>query len=138
VGLNHSSEHHHHMYKCIVLGITLEKLNGPGYGTNVHIFILGSCNILSFTNISLSSIEVYPCYAFLDLEIFRQFTMRFVITTPTTCLMRCLWNLVYCEKAYSRSDRFFLLILKFANIRCFILIKCSEQKTRFKKYVIMS
>jgi hypothetical protein len=45
------------MYKCIVLGITLEKLNGPGYGTNVHIFILGSCNILSFTNTSLSMWE---------------------------------------------------------------------------------
>jgi hypothetical protein len=43
------------------------------------------------------SIEIYPCYASLDLEILRQFTMRFVITTPPTCLMRCLWNLVYCE-----------------------------------------
>jgi hypothetical protein len=41
----------------LVLGITLEKLNGLGYGTNVHIFILGSCNILSFTNISLSMWE---------------------------------------------------------------------------------
>jgi len=28
-------------------------------------------------------------------------------------------------------------ILKVANIRCFILIKCSEQKARFKKSVIM-
>jgi hypothetical protein len=45
------------MYKCIVLGITLEKLNGPGYGTIVHIFILGSCNILSFANNSLSMWE---------------------------------------------------------------------------------
>jgi hypothetical protein len=45
------------MYKCIVFGITLEKLNGPGYGTNVHIFILGSSNILSFTNIPLSMWE---------------------------------------------------------------------------------
>jgi hypothetical protein len=35
------------------MGITLEKFNGPGYTTNVHIFILGSRNILSFTNISL-------------------------------------------------------------------------------------
>jgi hypothetical protein len=26
----------------------------------------------------------------------------------------------------------------FANIQCFILIKCSEQEARFKKYVIMS
>jgi hypothetical protein len=33
---------------------------------------------------------------------------------------------------------FFLFILKAANIRCFILIKCSEQNVRFKKYVIMS
>ena len=32
------------------------------------------------------SIEVYPCYAFLDFEILRQFTMRFVITTPPTLL----------------------------------------------------
>jgi hypothetical protein len=28
--------------------------------------------------------------------------------------------------------------LKVANIRCFILIKCSEQEVRFKKYAIMS
>jgi hypothetical protein len=28
---------------------------------------------------------------------------------------------------------FFLFILKVANIRCFILIKCSEQEARFKK-----
>jgi hypothetical protein len=33
---------------------------------------------------------------------------------------------------------FFLFILKVANIRCFILIKCSEQEVRFKKYAIMS
>jgi hypothetical protein len=33
---------------------------------------------------------------------------------------------------------FFLFILKVANIRCIILIKCSEQEARFKKYVIMS
>jgi hypothetical protein len=32
----------------------------------------------------------------------------------------------------------FLFILKVANIRCFILIKCSEQEARFKKYAIMS
>ena len=30
----------------------------------------------------------------------------------------------------------FLFILKVANIRCFILRKCSEQGTRFKKYVM--
>jgi hypothetical protein len=35
-----------------------------------------------------------------------------------------------------RIDFFF--ILKVANIRCFILIKCSQQEARFKKYVIMS
>jgi hypothetical protein len=28
---------------------------------------------------------------------------------------------------------FFLFILKVANIRCFMLIKCSEQEARFKK-----
>jgi hypothetical protein len=33
---------------------------------------------------------------------------------------------------------FFWFILKVANIRCFILIKCSEQEARFKKYAIMS
>jgi hypothetical protein len=33
---------------------------------------------------------------------------------------------------------FFFFILKVANIRCFIVIKCSEQEARFKKYVIMS
>ena len=31
-----------------------------------------------------------------------------------------------------------LFILKVANIQCFILIKCSEQKARYKKSVIMS
>jgi len=36
------------------------------------------------------------------------------------------------------SELNFFLILKVANIRCFILIKCSEQEARFKKYVIMS
>jgi hypothetical protein len=36
------------------------------------------------------------------------------------------------------QNRFFLFILKVANIRCFILIKCSEQEARFKKYAIMS
>jgi hypothetical protein len=36
-------------------------------------------------------------------------------------------------KAYSRTDWFFLFILKVANIRCLILIKCSEQEARFKK-----
>ena len=33
---------------------------------------------------------------------------------------------------------FFLVILKVATIRCFILIKCSQQEARFKTYVIMS
>ena len=33
---------------------------------------------------------------------------------------------------------FFCLILKVANILCFILIKCSEQEARLKKYVLMS
>ena len=32
----------------------------------------------------------------------------------------------------------FILLLKVANIQCFILIKCSEQEARFKKYAIMS
>ena len=32
----------------------------------------------------------------------------------------------------------YYLLLKVANIRCFILIKCSEQEARFKKYAIMS
>ena len=41
-------------------------------------------------------------------------------------------------KAYRLSELIFLFILKVANIRCFILIKCFEQEARFKKYVIMS
>ena len=42
-------------------------------------------------------------------------------------------------KAYRLSELiFFVFILKVANIRCFILIKCSEQEARFKKYAIMS
>ena len=42
-----------------------------------------------------------------------------------------------CLKAYRLSESNFLSVLKVANIRCFILIKCSEQKSRFKKSVIM-
>ena len=33
-------------FRLIILG----KLDGPGYTTNVHIFILGSCNVQSFMN----------------------------------------------------------------------------------------
>ena len=40
-------------------------------------------------------------------------------------------------KAYRLSELNFVFILKVANIRCFILIKCSEQKARFKKSVII-
>ena len=36
------------------------------------------------------------------------------------------------------SELNFVFVLKVANIRCFILIKCSEQKSRFKKSVIMA
>jgi hypothetical protein len=31
------------------------------------------------------------------------------------------------------SELIFLFILKVANIRCFILLKCSEQEARIKK-----
>ena len=41
-------------------------------------------------------------------------------------------------KAYRLSELNFLFVLIVANIRCFILIKCSEQKSRFKKSVIMA
>ncbi len=41
-------------------------------------------------------------------------------------------------KAYKLSELIFLFILKVGNIRCFILIKGSEQKARFKQYAIMS
>jgi hypothetical protein len=41
-------------------------------------------------------------------------------------------------KAYRLTELNFLFILKVANIRCFRLIKFSEQKARFKKSVIMS
>jgi hypothetical protein len=33
-------------FRLIILG----KLDGPGYTINVHTFILGSCNVQSFTN----------------------------------------------------------------------------------------
>ena len=33
-------------FRLIIQG----KLDGPGYTTNVHIFILGSCNVPSFMN----------------------------------------------------------------------------------------
>jgi hypothetical protein len=41
-------------------------------------------------------------------------------------------------KAYRLSELNFLFVLKVANIRGFILVKCSEQKSRFKKSVIMA
>ena len=41
-------------------------------------------------------------------------------------------------KAHRLSELNFLFVLKVANIRCFILIKFSEQKARFKKSIIMS
>ena len=40
--------------------------------------------------------------------------------------------------AFKGQNWIFLFILKVANIRGFILIKCSEQEARFKKYVKMS
>jgi hypothetical protein len=40
-------------------------------------------------------------------------------------------------KAYRLSELIFLFILKVANIRCFILIKCSEPKARLKKMKIV-
>jgi hypothetical protein len=45
-------------------------------------------------------------------------------------------NLASCSEHFISIKHWF--ILKVANIRCFILIKCSEQEARFKKYVIMS
>jgi hypothetical protein len=43
---------------------------------------------------------------------------------------------IIVERKTQLSELNFSFILKVANIRCFILIKCSEQKARFKKYVI--
>jgi hypothetical protein len=48
---------HIRILQYVQMSITLEKLNGSGYTTNVHIFILGSRNMLSFTSISLSMWE---------------------------------------------------------------------------------
>ena len=48
------------------------------------------------------------------------------------------WNIVLKLKAHRLSELIILFILKVANIRCFILIKCSEQKDRFTKSVITS
>ena len=46
-----------HIWNTTLRLIILGKLYGPGYTTNVHIFLLGSRNILSFTNIPLSMWE---------------------------------------------------------------------------------
>jgi hypothetical protein len=45
----------------------------------------------------LLSIEFYPCYASLDLEILRQFSMHFVIANSPTWLIRSSWNFVHCK-----------------------------------------
>ena len=47
-------------------------------------------------------------------------TQKYTILEPINLLM-----------AYRLSE-------KLPNIRCFMLIKCSEQKSRFKRYAIMS
>ena len=39
----------------------------------------------------------YLCYASLDLEIFRQFSMHFVIANSPTWLIRSSWNFVPCK-----------------------------------------
>ena len=41
--------------------------------------------------------------------------------------------MVNCYIKGIQAVRIDFFILKVANIRCFILIKCSEQETRFKK-----
>jgi hypothetical protein len=48
-------------------------------------------------------------------------------------LRRGILDATLCDKACQC-----LFILKVANIRCFILIKCSKQEAKFKKYAIMS
>jgi len=49
----------------------------------------------------------------------------------------------YCWQTYVKGIQavridLFLFILEVAHIRCFMLIECSEQEARFKKYAIMS
>jgi hypothetical protein len=53
---------------------------------------------------------------------------------PISILFQVFINALYGSKGIQavRID-FFLFISKVANIRCFILIKCSEQEARFKK-----
>ena len=53
----------------------------------------------------------------------------YTFCTLTTCFVNFGFFMIYGVQNW-----FFLFILKVANIRCFILIKCSEQKARFKKY----
>jgi hypothetical protein len=68
---------------------------------------------------------------------FKQVSATFIRTSKTYCILRGLCLSVTGElKAYMLSELIFLL--KVANFRCFILIKCSEQEARFKTYVIMS
>ena len=45
---------------------------------------------------------------------------------------------IFFLSIFNKFILYFLFILKVANIRCFVLIQCSEQEARFKKYVIMS
>ena len=68
--------------------------------------------------------------------------LRDILPSPTTLLYKCKFvsmsHFYYVLKAYRLSELIIFFILKVANIRYFILIKCSEQEARFKKYVIMS
>jgi hypothetical protein len=53
--------------------------------------------------------------------------------TPTRFPYHMMFLSFNTLKAYRLSELKFLIILTVANIRCFILIQCSEQKARFKK-----
>ena len=52
-------------------------------------------NMKMCTFVVSRSIEFYPCYASLDLEILRQFSMHFVIANSPTWLIRISWNFVH-------------------------------------------
>ena len=97
----------------------------------VHVYnqCLSPQKLLYDSHFKIGGISLNLCYT--PIINHNSFVVCHILTCNGVCTMQCWLPLIL--KAYSRSDWFFLFILKVANIRCFILIKCSEQEARFKK-----
>jgi hypothetical protein len=83
-------------------------------------------------------IEIYPCYASLDLEILRQFSIHFVIANSPTWLIRSSWNFVHCKiliwrcaHSYDIPVHWALTLLCFFGLRNFETIQYALYHRKF-------